>query len=77
MGKPQSKTAVSGDSNVNIINQLEQHSEFHDDHNLKLWIIIVFNIAQVLFAIYKWNNKRVKRKAFKKGCMSTNNLDKI
>lgn len=78
MGNSKSKKAtIDGDSNVNIINQLDHHSELHEDHDLKLWIIIFFNLLQILIMIVKWYNKKITKKAFRKGCASSDNLDKV
>ena len=75
MGKQQSKaTSVSGDPQVNIINQLESHESLHEDAQIKLWLLIALNVIQMLLTLYKWHEKRVKRRAFLKGCKSTDAL---
>lgn len=78
MGKPQSKsTSVNGDPQVNIINQLEEHSVLHEDHALKLWILLTLNIIQIAVTVYKWHEKRVRRKAYEKGMKSSEVLNKV
>lgn len=42
MGKPQSKTvSQSGDAQVNVLNALDIHTEWHVGHDTKLNILLV------------------------------------
>lgn len=78
MGKSQSKSVSnSGDPQINIMNTLESHEERHNDHDLKLWILIVMNAIQVAWAIFKWYQKRIKRKAYLEGMKSQDALNKV
>lgn len=76
MGKQQSKSASStGDSNVNIVNILEHHDMLHEEHAIKLWIILAINLLQLAIKLFKWYHNKTQQKAFKKGCKSMENLD--
>lgn len=76
MGKSASKTVnTNGDPQVNIINQLEDHSVRHEEYELKLWIILGLNLLQVIWTVYQWNTKRIKQEAFRKGLKSQDNLN--
>lgn len=78
MGKQQSKTtSISGDPQVNIVNQLEDHSILHEEHAIKLWILLALNIIQLSVTAYKWHAKHVRRRAFEKGCKSSETLSKV
>lgn len=77
MGKGFSRDAnISGDANVNIINELEQNNIHHETHEWKLWIILIIQILQILFTILKWFVNKAQNRAFKKGCKSMEILDK-
>lgn len=78
MGKEQSKSAsTSGDAHINILNQIEENNERHNDHELKLWVLLALNFAQIVYKMFSWYQKRVSRKAFRKGCaQSMENIDK-
>lgn len=78
MGKSASKTvSTEGDPQVNIINQLEDHSVRHESHELKLWLILSLNVLQIIWAVLLWNMKRIKLKAFLKGTKSNATLDMV
>lgn len=78
MGKEQSKSAAtSGDVHINILNQLEEQAERHYDHEIKLWVLLALNIIQISYKVFRWYQKRVARKAFRKGAQSTDNIDKL
>lgn len=68
MGKQNSKPQqqVTGDKDVTIINNQELHSDFHEDHVLKLNIILAIVIVQLIIVLYKLWHRRVERKAIKK-----------
>lgn len=58
MGKPNSKIAQNtGDPQVNILNHLELHEEFHQAHELKLTIILCVVIIQLVLTMYKMYRK--------------------
>lgn len=79
MGKEQSKSAsTSGDAHVNILNQIEENTERHNDHEIKLWILLAMNVAQIVYKVFRWHQKSIARKAFRKGCaQSSENIDKV
>lgn len=78
MGKSASKTvSTTGDPQVNIVNQLEDHSVRHEGHELKLWLLLALNLLQILWAVFQWNTKRIKTKAFRKGLKSQDNLNRV
>lgn len=64
MGKTQSRTAQNtGDANVNIINHLEGHSEAHDSHEIKLWIILIIVLFLALKKVHETHVQCRKRNA--------------
>ena len=64
MGKQNSKPAtISGDPQVAIINQLEQHSEAHTDHDVKLTIILALVGLLLVVKVYQCYKKHVARQA--------------
>lgn len=67
MGKSNSKTEQSGDNNINIIEHLEQNENSHENHELKLWIILVVVILQLILVLRKILEKRWKRKGYEMG----------
>ena len=68
MGKSNSKPQadVTGDKDVTIINNQELHSDFHEDHAVKLNLILAIAIVQLIIVLYKMWHRRVERKAIKK-----------
>lgn len=78
MGKSASKPSatVTGDKDLTIINNQEIHSDFHEDHELKLNIIIVLVIIQLVFVVYKIWHKKVQKKTMQK-IKSIADLDKV
>lgn len=66
MGKPNSKTVnLSGDPQVMIMNTLEAHSALHEDHDLKLSIILAAVVTQLLVTAYILWKKHTRRTALK------------
>ena len=66
MGTSQSRSVHnSGDAQVNVINTLEGHTVAHDNHELKLWVILVAVIMQLLFLSYKEHQRAAKKRALK------------
>lgn len=66
MGKPQSKVSQNtGDPQVQVLNQLELHEEYHASHDMKLTIILVVVCAQLAIAIYRMYQKHSKKQAVK------------
>lgn len=57
---------ITGDKDVTIINTQELHSQFHDEHLVKITIILVIVSVQMLMVAYKIWHKRVRRNAIKK-----------
>lgn len=78
MGKGASKpsASVTGDKDLTIINNQEIHSDFHEDHALKLNIILVLVTIQLVFVIYKIWHKRIQKKTILK-VKSMADLDKV
>lgn len=78
MGNRKSKPSaeVNGDKDVTIINNQEVHSDYHEEHSVKLNIILVIVILQLMFVMYKVWHKRVQRKAFRKA-QSIADIDKV
>lgn len=49
MGKSNWKSAANtGDPQVNVLNQLQVHEEYHADHDLKLRLILIVASIQLL-----------------------------
>lgn len=66
MGKTQSKKVqVSGDPQVQILNQLDIHEELHNQHDLKLDIILVIVCIQLLITLYKLHKEHNRKQALK------------
>ena len=66
MGSTKSKSSqVSGDPQVQILNQLELHAESHTDHDLKTTIILAVVVLQLLLAGIKWYKKHTRTQALK------------
>ena len=60
MGKSYSRQQDNnGDAQVNVYNALEAHSEDHEGHDIKLWIILVL-LAILLHREYA---RRLKKRA--------------
>lgn len=78
MGKSASKpsASVSGDKDLTIINNQEIHRDFHEDHALKLNIILVLVTIQLVFVIYKIWYKRIQKKTILR-VKSMADLDKV
>lgn len=65
MGKGGSKIKTTGDSTVEVNNVLEQHQTYHEEHEFKLWLILVLVTVQVVFLVYKQIKKNNKKNAMK------------
>lgn len=66
MGKSYSRAVENkGDAQVNVYNALEAHSEAHDGHEIKLWLILSLAFMQVVFTLYKQYVKAANRRAIK------------
>lgn len=78
MGKSNSKDEnvhQAGDTNVNIIQHLEQNQNRHDEHEIKLWIILAIVIIQLILVLRKTLKKKWRRQGFEKGkAISTANI---
>ena len=57
MGKSNSKTFKNtGDAQVDVLNKLEVHEEYHQDHDVKILLILVavyIMLAIMLYQLYK------------------------
>ena len=66
MGKTQSRSAQNtGDAQVSVINTLEAHSEAHEGHELKLWLILSLVALQTILMSYKYYIKSANKRAMK------------
>ena len=68
MGKQQSKTStVAGDPQVQIINNMEQHTTYHEQTQLLLIVIIAILAISMGYAIIKkfvaWQRREAVRAA--------------
>ena len=65
MGKTFSKdNHQSGETNIEITEHLEQNTDSHSAHEIKLWIIIFLLIVQMLLTAYKILKRKWKRQGF-------------
>ena len=65
MGKSWSKENHQvGDTNIEITEHLEENSNSHNSHEIKLWIIISLLCIQLLVTIYKLLKRKWKRQGF-------------
>lgn len=54
MGKSQSKTEkISGDPQVQIVNNQNLHTAYHEENNLLLWVICVMVALLLLLELHK------------------------
>lgn len=67
---------IKGDKDTVIINTQELHSEHHEQHELKLWLILCLVSIQVMYLGYKILQKRIKRKTLQLA-KSLNQLDTV
>lgn len=67
------KVETAGDKDVTIIANQELHTIYHDEHEIKLWLILIIVLIQLLLVFYKLLQRRERRRAFK----SRRNLDNI
>ena len=66
MGKTYSKNFENkGDLQVSIVNSLESNSSAHEEHELKLWVIIALLVVLLGINLHKLYAQKVKRKALK------------
>lgn len=65
MGLNKSKVQNTGDPQVQILNQLQLHEEYHSDHDIKLNIIIVLVSIQLIITLYRIYNENAKKRALK------------
>lgn len=67
---------IKGDKDLTIINTQELHSQFHEEHSVKITIILVIVTIQMLLAAYKVWHKRVRRNAIRK-VQSVADIEKV
>lgn len=74
MGNQKSSPSAknSGDGDNIIMNTQEIHTEMHDAHELKLWIILCLISLQVFYTAFKVMQKHIKRKTMKMAESTTN-----
>lgn len=79
MGKHHSKTQhQEGNTNINIVEHLENNSEQHSEHEIKLWLILVLNVVQVLYIGYQALKRKWRRQGFNRAItVSRDNIDGI
>lgn len=67
MGKPQSKSQVThnSDPQIKVINTQEYHCKILDNHEFLLYIILVAVVAQLLLSLYILLVKRERKRAIK------------
>ena len=58
------KKHQAGDTNIEITEHLEQNSDSHNSHEIKLWIIISLLSMQLLLTIHKILKRKWKRQGF-------------
>lgn len=64
MGKTYSRNSENkGDPQVNIINSLEQHTGAHEEHEVKLWLLLTLVTVLLLLTIHREYARRVKKRA--------------
>lgn len=68
MGNKKSSPRVenNGDKDTTIINNQEMHTEMHEDNAFKLWLILILVCLQLLLALYKYLQKRTKRRTLQR-----------
>ena len=54
----------SGETNIEISEHLEQNTDSHSAHEIKLWVIILLLTAQLLLTLYKILKRKWKRQGF-------------
>lgn len=67
MGKPNSKVDQKGENNINIVEHLEQNENYHDSHEIKLWLILAIVLIQLILVLRKTLKKRWQRKGYAMG----------
>lgn len=66
MGKPQSKTTnAAGDPQVEIINNMEQLTNYHEQNQLLLIVIVAMLALSMSYAMLKKFEAWQKREAFR------------
>lgn len=56
MGNRKSSPQVDtqGDHAVTVITTQELHTDLHESHAIKLWIVIILQSVQIIWVILKW-----------------------
>lgn len=66
MGNNKSKSPQnSGDPQVQILNQLELHEEYHVQNEIKLNIILALVTVQIVITVYKLYKEHARKQAIK------------
>ena len=61
MGKSNSKSFKNtGDAQVDIVNKLEVHEDYHVDNSIKINIILIVVILLLIVALYQWYRKHTR-----------------
>lgn len=77
MGKSSSKPKITtSGTNVEINTILEQHQELHENHEFKLWLILVLVAIQVIVLCYKELKLQSRRNALK-AAKSVANIENV
>lgn len=79
MGKHHSKTQTQdGNTNINIVEHLENNNDQHMEQEVKLWLILVLNGIQILYIGYQELKRKWRRQGFNRAIASSrDNLDSI
>lgn len=77
MGNKKSTPEVNtnGDQVVTVINKQDQHTTLLEEHQVKLWLVLVLQLLQISLTIFKWYQKRIRRRAFLQGRKSQDALN--
>lgn len=75
--KSSPKTEQSDDSDVDIINTKELHTDLHLDHELKLWVVIILISLQFTVTAYKLIAKRERKKEARMMAKSIAHLNEV
>lgn len=78
MGTETSKQAeITGDAQVNIINQLQTGAEHHEQHEVKLDIVLGIVVALLMLKLYELYKKNINEKAAKRARASLEKCSSI
>lgn len=68
MGNEKSSPSVNeqGDGDLTIINNQETHTELHQAHEFKLWLIVIMVAIMLTIQIYKIIAKHEQKKVMQK-----------